>query len=224
MSDESNDLGESWVSCKCNTCSGQIEFDSSLVQSGTTIPCPHCGIDTLLYIPKVRGNPAPPLDSPRTDEERADQHLRPHDQAPLIIVTTGNEIGGRSIETYLGIARGVVVRSPDIIQGVFGGLKQIVGGNIETYARVCEDTRRQAFSRMVDQAANLEADAIIAMRYDATEFAPGITEVLAYGTAVKLSKSSSITTLSTSTTAQDFRVAPSSLPHEKSFYHRPKTE
>ena len=79
-----------------------------------------------------------------------------------------------------------MVRSPDIIQGVFGGLKQIVGGNIETYARVCEETRRQAFSRMVEQAKAMNADAIIAMRYDATEFAPGITEVLAYGTAVKL--------------------------------------
>lgn len=107
-------------------------------------------------------------------------------EAALIIATTGNEISGRIIENYLGIARGVVVRSPDIIQGVLGGLKQMVGGNIETYARVCDETRTQAFSRMVEHAKTMNADAIIAMRYDATEFAPGITEVLAYGTAVKL--------------------------------------
>jgi uncharacterized protein YbjQ (UPF0145 family) len=56
----------------------------------------------------------------------------------------------------------------------------------ETYAKVCEETRRQAFSRMVEQAKAMNADAIIAMRYDTMEFAPGITEVLAYGTAVKL--------------------------------------
>lgn len=104
-----------------------------------------------------------------------------------MIVTTGNEIAGRQITQYLGIVRGIVVRSPGIGQGIMGGLKSIVGGNIESYAEVCEEGRREAFDRMMEHASEVGADAIIAMRYDATEFAQGITEVLAYGTAVKLS-------------------------------------
>lgn len=67
-----------------------------------------------------------------------------------------------------------------------GGLKQMIGGNIESYAAVCETAREEAYTRMVRQAQAQGADAIISMRYDATEFAAGVTEVLAYGTAVKL--------------------------------------
>lgn len=104
-----------------------------------------------------------------------------------MIVTTGNEIAGRSIKSYIGIVRGIVVRSPGIAQGFLGGLKQLVGGNIESYAKVCEAAREEAFERMVKHAEELGTDAIIGMRYDATEFAQGVTEVLAYGTAVKLS-------------------------------------
>jgi uncharacterized protein YbjQ (UPF0145 family) len=104
-----------------------------------------------------------------------------------MIVTTGNEVAGRAVARYLGVVRGIVVRSPTIGQGFLGGLKRIVGGNIESFADVCETARREAFERMVDHAEELSADAIIAMRYDATEFAQGVTEVLAYGTAVKLS-------------------------------------
>jgi uncharacterized protein YbjQ (UPF0145 family) len=103
-----------------------------------------------------------------------------------MIVTTSNEVPGHSIDECIGIIRGIVVRSPGIAQGIMGGLKQIVGGNIEAYARVCEAAREEAFERMVLHAREHGADAIIAMRYDATEFAPGVTEVLAYGTAVKL--------------------------------------
>ena len=103
-----------------------------------------------------------------------------------MIVTTGNEIAGRSITSYIGIVRGIVVRSPSIAQGFLGGLKQIVGGNIESYAEVCELAREEAYQRMVEHAKEKGADAIIGMRYDATEFTQGVTEVLAYGTAVKL--------------------------------------
>jgi uncharacterized protein YbjQ (UPF0145 family) len=101
-----------------------------------------------------------------------------------VITTTGNEVAGRAITSYLGVVRGIVVRAPNIAQGFLGGLKQIVGGNIESYAAVCEEARRQAFDRMVQHAHELGADAIIAVRYDATEFTQGATEVLAYGTAV----------------------------------------
>jgi uncharacterized protein YbjQ (UPF0145 family) len=104
-----------------------------------------------------------------------------------MIVTTGNEIAGRSIAGYIGIVRGIVVRSPSIAQGFLGGLKQIVGGNIESYAEVCEAAREEAYQRMVRHAREKGADAVIGVRYDATEFSQGVTEVLAYGTAVTLS-------------------------------------
>jgi len=105
-----------------------------------------------------------------------------------VIVSTGNKIPGYRIRRCLGIVRGIVVRSPSIGQGFAGALQQIVGGNIEVYARVCEAARQDAFERMTDHAAELGADGIIAMRYDATEFSDGVTEVLAYGTAVKLAR------------------------------------
>jgi uncharacterized protein YbjQ (UPF0145 family) len=105
-----------------------------------------------------------------------------------IIVTTGNDVPGYRITEFLGVVRGVIVRSPGITQGFLGGLKQFIGGNIEAYAQVCDQARQDAFQRMVEHAADLDADAVIAMRYDATEFAQATTEVLAYGTAVKLAR------------------------------------
>ena len=103
-----------------------------------------------------------------------------------MIVTTGNDVAGHTVAEYLKVVRGIVVRAPNIAQGLLGGLKQIIGGNIESYANVCEAAREEAFQRMVQHAEEAGADAIIGVRYDATEFAQGATEVLAYGTAVKL--------------------------------------
>ena len=103
-----------------------------------------------------------------------------------MIVTTGIEVQGRDVAEYLGVVRGIVVRATGIGRGIVGGLKSIVGGNIEEWAHVCEKARMDAFNRMVQHAHEIGADAIIAMRYDATEFSQGSTEVLAYGTAVKL--------------------------------------
>jgi uncharacterized protein YbjQ (UPF0145 family) len=105
-----------------------------------------------------------------------------------MLATTGNDVIGYSIAGYIGIVRGIVVRSPSIAQGIMGGLKQIVGGNIEAYAEVCEAAREEAYQRMVQHAQEMGADAVIGMRYDATEFATGVTEVLAYGTAVTLAR------------------------------------
>lgn len=105
-----------------------------------------------------------------------------------MIVTTGNDVPGHSIAEILGIIRGIVVRSPGIGQGIMGGLKQIVGGNIEEYAQICESAREEAYERMVQHAEAHGADAVIGMRYEANDFAPGVTEVLAYGTAVKLAR------------------------------------
>ena len=103
-----------------------------------------------------------------------------------MIVTTGIEVEGKPIAEYLGVVRGIVVRATGIGRGFIGGLKSIVGGNIEEWSVVCEEARREAFNRMVQHALEIGADAVIAMRYDATEFTQGSTEVLAYGTAVKL--------------------------------------
>lgn len=103
-----------------------------------------------------------------------------------MIVTTGNEVEMGRIVQYLGVVRGIVVRSPSIGQGIVGGLKSIVGGNIEEFAQVCEAARQEAFNRMITHAQEIGADAVIGMRYDATEFSQAATEVLAYGTAVKL--------------------------------------
>ena len=105
-----------------------------------------------------------------------------------MIVTTGNEIQGRPVAQYLGIASGIVVRSASIPQAIAGGLGKFIGGNVETYAKLCAQARQDAFARMVSDASQQKADAILAFRYDATEFSPGVTEVLAYGTAVKLTK------------------------------------
>lgn len=103
-----------------------------------------------------------------------------------IAVTTGNSLEGYEIAEYLGIVRGIVVRAQTITQGIRGALSSILGGNIRAFEEVCEQARSDAYTRMVEHAVERGADAIIAMRYDATEFAQGITEVLAYGTAVKL--------------------------------------
>jgi uncharacterized protein YbjQ (UPF0145 family) len=103
-----------------------------------------------------------------------------------ILVTTGNEIAGRPVTEYLGIVRGIVVRSPTIGQGFIGVFKSIGGGNISEFADVCETARHDAYVQMMNHAEQLGAHAIIGMRYDATEFSQGVTEVLAYGTAVRI--------------------------------------
>ena len=107
---------------------------------------------------------------------------------PQLIVTTGNEVQGHEIEEYLGVVRGIVVRSPSIGQGLRGAFRSIVGGNVAAFEEVCEAARQDAFRRMARQAVEIGADAIIGMRYDATEFMQATTEVLAYGTAVTLRK------------------------------------
>ncbi len=103
-----------------------------------------------------------------------------------MIITTGNEVSGYEIAEYLGIVRGIVVRATGIGRGIIGGLKSIAGGNIEEFTQVCETARIEASNRMLTHAKQIGANAIIGMRYDSTEFSKGSTEVLAYGTAVKL--------------------------------------
>ncbi len=103
-----------------------------------------------------------------------------------MIVTTGMNIEGRQVAAYLGVVRGIVVRATGLGRGIIGGFKSLAGGNIEEWSVVCEAARMEAFNRMLQHAHEIGAEAIIGMRYDATEFSQGATEVLAYGTAVKL--------------------------------------
>lgn len=110
----------------------------------------------------------------------------PPSDRPKLIVTTTMLVEGFEIAEYLGIVRGIVVRATSITQGIRGAFKSFVGGNVAAYEEVCEQARSDAFKKMARQAVEIDADAIIGMAYDATEFSPGTTEVLAYGTAVKL--------------------------------------
>ena len=105
-----------------------------------------------------------------------------------MIVTTGNDIAGHEIVEYLGVVRGIVVRSTGIARGLIGGIRSIGGGNIPEYVAVCEEAREHAYELLVQHAREHGADAVIAVRYDATEFMQGSTEVLAYGTAVRIVK------------------------------------
>jgi uncharacterized protein YbjQ (UPF0145 family) len=107
---------------------------------------------------------------------------------PILLVTTGNDVAGHEIVQYLGVVRGIVVRSTGIGRGIVGGLRSIGGGNIPEYVSVCEEARQHAYQLMLTHATEMGADAVIAFRYDATEFTQGSTEVLAYGTAVKIKK------------------------------------
>jgi uncharacterized protein YbjQ (UPF0145 family) len=106
-----------------------------------------------------------------------------------LIVTTGNEVAGYQIVKYLGIVRGIVVRATSFGKTFMGSLKALGGGNITEFIEVCEHARHDAFQQMVEHATELGANAVIGMRYDATEFMQGSTEVLAYGTAVRIETS-----------------------------------
>jgi uncharacterized protein YbjQ (UPF0145 family) len=107
-----------------------------------------------------------------------------------MVVTTTFEVVGYEIVEYKGIVRGIIVRSPTIAQGILGGLKNIIGGQIGAYIEMCEQTRQHAFAEMVRHAEQMGANAVVGMRYDATEVASqsSATEVLCYGTAVVLRK------------------------------------
>jgi uncharacterized protein YbjQ (UPF0145 family) len=101
-----------------------------------------------------------------------------------MLVATTNDLAGHRIVRHLGVVRGIVVRSRSIV-GNFGAMIQaLFGGNITLYTSLCERARGEAYELMVVHAQEIGANAIIAMRYDANEVAAGITEVLAYGTAV----------------------------------------
>ena len=101
-----------------------------------------------------------------------------------MIVTTTNDIAGHRVVRYLGLVRGITVRSRSIVGNFLGGLQSLFGGNITIYTQLCERARADTYRDMCEHARALGANAIIGVRYDATEVMPGLTEVLCYGTAV----------------------------------------
>src|SRR5215470_17632458 len=120
------------------------------------------------------------------DQEAASPYRIGAEPIEVLIVTTGNEVAGHHIVKYLAIVRGIVVRATSFGQGFIGSLKALGGGNIGEFTEVCEAARHDAYQQMILHAQEVGADAVIGMRYDATEFSAGITEVLAYGTAVRI--------------------------------------
>lgn len=102
--------------------------------------------------------------------------------------TTSFGFEGFKISRYLGVVRGVTVRSRSVVGNFVGGLQTLVGGNITVYTELCEHARQEAYDLMMDHARQMGANAVIGMRYDANEVMDGVTEVLAYGTAVVIEK------------------------------------
>lgn len=115
------------------------------------------------------------------------QPLQPIYLDPALI-TTALEVPGYRIVRNYGVVRGIVVRSRNVFATIGAGLQTLVGGNITLLTDLCEKTRRDAFAQMAQHASALGANAIIAARYDANELMQGVTEVLAYGTAVFVEK------------------------------------
>ena len=102
------------------------------------------------------------------------------------LVTTANELHGYRVVRSLGLVRGIVVRSRSVVGTIGASLQTLLGGNITLFTELCEKTREDAFELMLRHAAERGANAVIAMRYDANEVMQGVTEVLAYGTAVQV--------------------------------------
>ena len=103
---------------------------------------------------------------------------------PHNMVTTTFELSGYQVVTNLGLVRGIVVRSRSVVGTIGASLQTLIGGDISLFTQLCEDTRNDAFERMLEHASQIGANAVIGVRYDATEIMQGVTEVLAYGTAV----------------------------------------
>jgi uncharacterized protein YbjQ (UPF0145 family) len=104
------------------------------------------------------------------------------------MITTSTALEGYRVLSHLGIVRGITVRSRSLLGNLAGGLQTLLGGQISIYVDLCEKTREEAFQFMMQHAAERGANAIISMRYDANEVMNGVTEVLAYGTAVVVEK------------------------------------
>jgi uncharacterized protein YbjQ (UPF0145 family) len=108
-----------------------------------------------------------------------------------LLSTTAFGFEGYRVTRHLGLVRGIIVRSRSIVGNIGAALQTIVGGNISIYTNLCERARQDAFEALCQHAIALGANAIIGLRYDATEIGAGVTEVLCYGTAVVVEKNAS---------------------------------
>ncbi|RFZ85484.1 YbjQ family protein [Mucilaginibacter terrenus] len=104
------------------------------------------------------------------------------------LITTSNNLEGYKIVKHLGVVRGITVRSRSVVGNFAGGLQSLFGGRLSVYVELCENAREEAYHLLIQHAQAMGANAIISMRYDANEVMQGITEVLAYGTAVVVEK------------------------------------
>ena len=101
-----------------------------------------------------------------------------------MLVATTNDLTGHRIVRHIGMVRGVTVRSRNLVSDAIGGVQSMIGGRVGAYVKLAEAARQEAYDELVAHARDMGANAILAMRYDANEIMPGVTEVLAYGTAV----------------------------------------
>ena len=104
------------------------------------------------------------------------------------LVTTTFSLEGYKVVKHLGVVRGIIVRSRSVFGTIGGSLQTIFGGNISLFTELCEKTRIDSYELMIQHAQNLEANAILGVRYDTTELLSGVSEVLCYGTAVVVEK------------------------------------
>lgn len=105
-----------------------------------------------------------------------------------MLVATTNDLAGYKVTAHIGMVRGVTVRSRSVVGNLGGAIQSIFGGNLSIYTELAEHARQEAYELMVDHARSAGADAVVAMRYDANDIMDGITEVLCYGTAVKVER------------------------------------
>jgi len=101
-----------------------------------------------------------------------------------MLVTTTNDLAGHRIVRHLGMVRGITVRSRNVVSDAIGGVQSMLGGRVGAYVKLAETARQEAYEELIAHARDMGAHAILAMRYDANEIMPGVTEVLAYGSAV----------------------------------------
>lgn len=146
--------------------------------------CPYCGV----IVAKWKGHTSPAT-GPAPENRPATVQIKERtvNYIPQSMVTTSVTLDGYQIVQTVGVVRGLVCRSRSIVGSFFAGLQTIFGGDITLYTQLCEQARADAFERMVQHAYELGGNAVIGVRYDATELMPGVTEVLCYGTAVKVS-------------------------------------
>ena len=142
--------------------------------------CPKCGSEVL-----ESANFCSACGSPTAGGHQAGAYrYSPQGSISHHLVTTTFDLAGYDVVSNLGLVRGIVVRSRSVVGTIGASLQTLVGGDITLFSKLCEDTRNDAFERMLQHAAELGANGVIGVRYDATEIMQGVTEVLAYGTAV----------------------------------------